>query len=471
MTVEHLSALDESFLRIETGSAPLALGWTMLLAGAPPSRRQLCAHVAGRLERLPRLRSRVERSSLRLHDPMWVSDDRFRIGEHVRTARIPRGGGLPGLRPLAAQLLSEPLQHDRPRWRLHLVDGLDRDRFALVAVVHPAVFAGAPPSALEPLLLDAGPLAAAEVGAPLRPLRTPGVLERARASAAERFGLAGAAGALAVRAVIDPSLAAEAAGELRRLGSALGAVGAPAPATALNRPIGGDRSLAFGRLSRHVARELARLAGATEDDVVLATASLALGRYLRRHGESHPWLRALVPSRSGERPSAVLVELPVGERNPRAALVEVARQARENRRTDYASALSSALALSRLAPAPLRGAAAWVATRPQTFNVVLALQSGPAAGRYMLGRRVLAIYPAAPLVRGHGVSVAVQSYCGSLDVGLCADPGVVPDVVDLAHDLSSAFDALRLALEPHRRPPVGGRRRQGRAAAPVRVLG
>jgi hypothetical protein len=40
-----------------------------------------------------------------------------------------------------------------------------------------------------------------------------------------------------------------------------------------------------------------------------------------------------------------------------------------------------------------------------------------------------------------------------LHVGLYADPKVVPDVVDAAHDFTRSFDALRFALAPRAPEP------------------
>jgi hypothetical protein len=67
-----------------------------------------------------------------------------------------------------------------------------------------------------------------------------------------------------------------------------------------------------------------------------------------------------------------------------------------------------------------------------------------------------------PLVQGRGLSIGVLSYCGSLHVGLCADPGVVPGLVDLGHDFTRAFDSLRLALIPEPSGPPRPPRRPSR---------
>jgi hypothetical protein len=70
-----------------------------------------------------------------------------------------------------------------------------------------------------------------------------------------------------------------------------------------------------------------------------------------------------------------------------------------------------------------------------------------------MGRPLRAAYPAVPLPQGHGLSVGILSYRGVLHIGLYADPEVVPDVVDVAHDFTRSFDALRFALAPRAPEP------------------
>jgi hypothetical protein len=161
---------------------------------------------------------------------------------------------------------------------------------------------------------------------------------------------------------------------------------------------------------------------------------------------------------AADRSPTMFVELPTGERDPRAVLQEISRQTCAHKRAAHAGVLDALVQASRLAPLPLRDAVTWLAARPQTFNAAISSIPGPSQPLFLLGRRVQSAYPAVPLVQGHGLSIAAVSYCGALHVGLYAAPEVVPDVVDVAHDLTSSFDALRLALEPDRPPPATGPR-------------
>lgn len=464
MTVDRLSALDEGFLRLERGTAHMHIGWTLLLEGEPPTLDELRGHIEGRLDLLPRFRCRVVDAPLRLHDPVWVEDGRFDIANHVSSVSLG-SPGLAELRRFTGGFLSVQLDRRRPLWRLQLVTGLGGERFAVVGQAHHALVDGIAAVEMSQLLLDTRAASIPAVPArPFSPAPEPGIVDRTIATASERLRLTRSAASTGLRALANPAALGDGIAQARRLASAFGTIGASSPRTALNRRIGAERTVAFSRLSLPVAKQLGRRSGATVNDVVLATTALALGHHLRRAGESHPWMRVLVPvnTRSAEEDGALgnqisvmFVELPVGERDPRRVLAEVARQTREQKRAAHASALDRLTRVAGIIPPQLRDAIAWVLTRPETFNLVVSNIPGPREPLYLLGRRVQAAYPAVPLMQGHGVSVGVLSYCGYLHVGLYADPNVVPRAVELARDFKSAFDSLQAGLlPPLPRPPV-----------------
>jgi WS/DGAT/MGAT family acyltransferase len=458
MLIDRLSPLDEAFLRIESDAAPMHVGWTLLIEGEPPAIGDLRAQVASRLDLLPRFRRRALTSPL--HDPVWVDDSQFDLAHHVTRVGLLDPGDDVALQALAGELFSRPLDRRRPLWRLILVDGLRGGGFAIVGSAHHALVDGVAAVEVAGLLLDGEPHVAPLHPSNWSPEPVPSLANRALATIAERARLGKAAGSVALRAVANPGAPGDALAALRDIGSALRPIATSAPATALNRRVGAARAVAFAELSLPAAKAVGRRRGATINDVVLATAALALGRYLRRAGECHPWLRTLVPvstrphgtgAELGNRISFVIVELPVGERSPCAALDEVTRQMREHKRSGSAGALDGVLRAAHFAPLPVRDLLGWIATRPQTFNAVVSNIPGPREPLYLLGRPVRAAYPAVPLARGHGLSVGILSYRDVLHVGLYADPGLVPDLEEVARDFTCSFDALRFALAS--RPP------------------
>ena len=64
----------------------------------------------------------------------------------------------------------------------------------------------------------------------------------------------------------------------------------------------------------------------------------------------------------------------------------------------------------------------------------------------LLGRPLVAVYPAVPLLQGHGLSIGALSYRGRLHACVYADAEVVPDAVEIARDLERGFDALRVGV-------------------------
>jgi diacylglycerol O-acyltransferase len=460
MLVDRLSPLDEAFLRVETESAHMHVGWTLLGEGEPPAAEELRAHIGARLDLLPRFRCRAATSFL--HDPMWVDDEDFDLSQHVTRMSLPAPGDERQLRAVAGGLFSEPLDRRRPLWSFHIVDGLRDGGFAIVGRAHHALVDGVSAVEVAQLLLDIDPDSRETDPVVWEPAPAPPLASRALASIADRTRLVRATGSLALRTLVNPAGLGEGASALRRIGGALAPLAGAAPRTALNRAIGPRRTVGFAELSMPAAKGVARRRGATVGDVVLATASLAFGRALRRAGESHPWLRTMVPVNTrpqdagrelGNRISFVFVELPVGERRPETALDEVARQMGEHKRSGNAGVLDGILRAARFAPLPVRDLLAWLATRPQTFNTVVSNIPGPQQPLYVLGRRLRAAYPAVPLARGHGLSVGILSYRDVLHVGLYADPGVVPDIDEVARDFTWAFDALRFAVAPRAPEP------------------
>jgi WS/DGAT C-terminal domain len=86
---------------------------------------------------------------------------------------------------------------------------------------------------------------------------------------------------------------------------------------------------------------------------------------------------------------------------------------------------------------------------------------GPQFPLYVLGARLLELYPLPPLFERQGLGTAVMSYDGSVCWGLVADRDSVPDLGSLARDLDAAFEELRKASRgsrPRAGPPDPPRR-------------
>jgi WS/DGAT/MGAT family acyltransferase len=449
---DRLTAVDTTFLDLETPDAPLHVGWTMRFDGPAPSVAALRRHVDARLASVPRFRRRVVRPALALGDAYWADDPRFDIANHVHGLRIVAPGGAQELRELAGALLSVPLDHDRPLWRMYLVDGLATGGFALIGQVHHALVDGIAAIQVALLLFDADPRPPAAAANDWVPdLGSPGhTVAAASAAARLRSAVRGSGSVLRALGHSSP-------GSLWESRTTLQAMAGPAPQTAFDQTRGRGRAVGFAETSLPETQDAGRRHGATVNDVLLAATSIAVGRALRRRGDQPERIKVMVPvnvrgddpsGELGNRISVVHVDLPVTESDPVRVLRLVRAQTRARKAggaTELVQALSEA---AELLPGLGRRAILRAASRAAPFNMIVSNVPGPPVTLYVLGRPLAAIYPAIPILQGHGPTVGALSYRDRLHVGLYADAAVLPEVVDVARDLEGAFDALRLAPAP-----------------------
>src|SRR4051794_36931198 len=154
-TARRLSALDASFLEIESTRAHMHVGWVATFQ--PPERRErpsfedLRDHVARRLCRAPRYRQRLAPVPLGLRAPEWVDAEDFRIEDHVVSSPTDDVG------ELADMAFSLPLDRERPLWELWIADRLHDGRIGVVGKAHHCLVDGVAAVELAGLLLDPAP--------------------------------------------------------------------------------------------------------------------------------------------------------------------------------------------------------------------------------------------------------------------------------------------------------------------------
>ena len=109
-----------------------------------------------RLHLIPPLRQRALRVPFGLHHPVWVDDPEFDLDDHLSRASLPSPGG-PELDAFVAGVMSRQLDPDRPLWEMHVVEGLEGERTALVAKVHHAILDGVSGASVLAAFLDLTP--------------------------------------------------------------------------------------------------------------------------------------------------------------------------------------------------------------------------------------------------------------------------------------------------------------------------
>jgi diacylglycerol O-acyltransferase / wax synthase len=450
--VERLTALDASFLYLEEPGTPMHVGGVIVLEcpdGGGLDHEALTDLVRTRLPLVPRYRQKVVEVPGHLANPAWVDDPDFDIGYHVRRSALPRPGTEEQLLDLVARLTARPLDRSRPLWEMYLVEGLAGDRTAVVTKTHPALVDGLGAIDIGQVILDPEPDAvrplptAAEDWRPRRPPGSAALVWEAWEDYLRR-----------PTAVLDT--ARTAAGDLRATavrwaGVAGGLVTAlartavsPAPVSPLNAPIGRQRRVAVARASLEELRVVRKAHGGTINDVLLTSVTGALREWLLSRGEpvvGSTSVRALVPvSVRGEDDSAAsevrsfLVDLPVGEPNPRVRLARISFAMRGLAPRSQSVGAETLSTLSGFAPPTLHalGARAASGLSRRLFNLVVTNVPGPQVTLYAGGARVVEVFPVVPLARGQGLAIGLTSYDGIVYVGLNADRDSVSDVDALA---------------------------------------
>jgi len=454
--MERLSALDASFLRVETPTAHMHVGWLATLELPPGAERLDAAEVrdriAARLHHVPRFRQVVRDPPGGLAPPYWDDASAFDLEEHVRELDGPPASG-PDLLAHAEAFFSTQLPRDRPLWELLIVPCLGSRRAAVLGKVHHAMVDGVAAVQLGLLLFDGDQAAEAGLPVPWAPRPQPGllrgVLDSARDTALEQFRGARRAAELG----LAPGRGVRMADTMRRAAFGLvDDVRHPAPASYLNAPIGPRRRLIGATLSLPRALAIKERTHTKLNDVVLATVAGALARLAPAHGRPAADLRAMVPANvrtatpdaQGNAISFLFVDLPV--RAPPSERLRVLSERMSALKDDGRIAGSDQMlkALGFL-PGPLQGQAARLATSPRLYNITVSNVPGPRVPLYLAGGRVRSILPVIPIPDRHALAIGALTYEGRLHLSAYLDPEALPQADGLPVMLADAFHELDVA--------------------------
>lgn len=453
----RLSALDVSFLYMESATTPMHVGGVAVFAAPPAALRfdQLVELIDLRLRDAPRYRQKIRWTPGRLAAPVWVDDASFDIHQHVHRIVLPAPGSPAQLYQLVGELQSRVLDRSMPLWQITVVEGLGDGGFAIVTKAHHAMADGVGATDIASVILDAGAQISDGPAAPpvqWRPQPEPtdaGLIIDSLRELAARPGAA-----LTRLRQHGASLPTAAARTAFGLAAAMGTSVRPAPRSTLNTTLGSDRRIGVARTRLEDYRTVRHLSGSTVNDVVLAVVTGALRRWLAQRGEPvrGRGVRALVPLNVrtgpagdlGNRLSAYVVDLPVTEPDALRRLQMVTTTMDRHKRRNESAGATAAITLAGLAPGPVHALAARTvnALSRTLFNVVISNVPGPQHPLYLAGAQVRELVPVVPLAAGQSLSIGLLSYDGGVFYGLNADRDAVPDVDRLAVLIESELAGL-----------------------------
>lgn len=448
------------FLYLEAAGTPMHVG-SVLRVQPPESQSEFAAglaeHLKYRLSALPIVRRVLQDAPLALGHPLWRELDELDFDRHVVCRRLPRPGSEAQLAGLIGRLHAEPLPRDRPLWQIVLIDGLADGTVACYMRSHHALTDGQAGVQVTQAILDlepkpmqprgaAAPPAAAAEGEPPPAMRT------ALRATARQFAQLWRGVPQGLR-------------ELRQQGASQLGRGLRdsvwlAPKTVFNRTIGGGRRVAFCSLPLDSVKQLAKAAGGSLNDAVMALVADALREHFLRRGElpSKPLIAAMpvslrsAGSDAGNEVSMVQCPLATDIADPRSRLQAIIAATQQIK--------GRVSAFKGLIPTDFPGLAAplWAAglshlwqrgrlseRLPALANLVVSNVPGPPVPLYMGGGRIRRFYPVSIVTHGLGLNITLVSYAGSLEIGVVTAADLLDKPASLCRGIERALLRQRRA--------------------------
>jgi WS/DGAT/MGAT family acyltransferase len=394
---------------------------------------------------------RFPRFSQRVVDPIgrrpaFEDDPAFDLSNHLHRRALPAPGDRAALEELVSDLVTPPLDPNRPLWHAYLIEGYEGGAVVLWRIHH-CIADGI---ALSRVLLSTTDGADLETDGEALPTAEspPSALGRVASIPGEAAGAAGRlAGAVAhegMETLAHPDHARELARTaLQDVATTAKLIGAPADArTPLRVPLTGMRRVAWSDpVPLQAIKEAGHRRRVTINDLLLTALAAALRDVLEGQSELPEEIRAMVPFnlRSPEEPvpaelgndfALILLELPIGDLAPAERLRQVnSRMAaiKDSHEAPIAFGIVGAIGLTP----------PWAEDRLIGFfsdkaSLVVTNVPGPREKLSFAGAPIEQILVWAPCSGDLGMTVSILSYAGEVTVGFMVDTALLADPGSLA---------------------------------------
>jgi diacylglycerol O-acyltransferase len=466
--MERLSGLDAGFLYMET---PTLHMHTLKIAvlDRPPGDSlpfvELRDAIRSRLVLIPPFRRRIVDVPFGFHHPVWIEDPDFDLDYHVRRVLLPPPGDRTQLDEAIGDIASVPLDRRRPLWRMHVFDGLDDGRMAVLVKIHHAVADGMAAAALLANVMSTEPRSDPIPEDDWRPEPLPSKRELLTDAFLDHLGQLRDLPGLVQRTT------ANVAALLRHRRKSAVATPLPivnTPRTSFNHALTPRRSFVSASLPVDEVDTVRHAFGVTVNDVILATVAGALRNYLLERRELPT--QALVvgvpvvadPNETrmtGNRVSNLFTSLATDEPEPIRRLERIHEVTAEAKRIQHLIGRETLGDwVQYTPPRPY----AWfmrqysrmhLADRhPPPINLVVSNVPGPAAPLYAAGAELRELYSVGPVLEGIGLNITVWSYLDHYFVGLLACKDAVTEPTRITCGMRDAL--AELATAAVRKPVV-----------------
>jgi diacylglycerol O-acyltransferase len=501
-TIRKLTAIDASYLYLETPEVPMHIG-SMAIFQLPDNYRgdffeDLKTMIGRRLHLAPMLRWKLAHTPLDIDHPSWTEDEQFDIDRHIFRGALPAPSDHATLQRIVGWLHAKLLNRARPLWEVYVFDCLPDNQIAIYSKMHHACIDGGAGAAMAQIIYDASP-SPREVDAP--PVTKPPTTddgrdfvsalvasslefwtlgEQDRLSASVEVPRTGKSDLVSV--LVDSAIqglhqrnkflaglpqviemANELGNKLIRSPNLVDLRKLVAPPTIINGSISSERSYATATVPMSRMKAVAAKSGTKLNDVVLAVSSGLLREHLHGQGAlPQKSLTAFVPISTREAGDTSASNKVMGMICSLHTEIEDLKQRLEAIVADSSKSKELSSPFRRLAPLVEDSIAlgspmgiqifALVYSRsnlrnvlPPAVNVAISNVPGPKVALYANGAELLHSYPVSIVTHGMGLNITLQSYRDHLDFGFTAAANILPNVQSLADSMPIELDRLERA--------------------------
>ncbi|TDG13394.1 wax ester/triacylglycerol synthase family O-acyltransferase [Seongchinamella unica] len=453
--MEKLSAQDQGFLKMDTPRCPFHVAGLMILKipeNAPRNYIRGLVTKCGRLNELWPAFNRKLRDPDDLSGAVWIEADDYVPERHVYHYALPAPGRMQDLVALATRAHERPMDRSRPLWEVHVVEGLGANRFAIYCKVHHAVVDGVGAMQMLQGLFSTSPRAHLEFSPNEQQVTTARNSSLLKQLGTMRRGLLRQYRAIPELSRLLAHMGADA------IGGRTDAMRLPftAPRTRFNREIDSRRAIVLCELPLGPVKAMARKAGGSVNDVLLAVCGGALRAYLLAQNELYrSSLVAGMPvslkshaDDAGNKLSYIIAPFFTNEpdalkRLQRVVKVTAKAKAELSQMSTAAAEDYYALIMAPTILLTLTGNATRV--RP-VINAIFSNVPGSREKLYLEGAELESIYPLSIVTDAMGLNITVLSHVNKLCIAVASCPRDQPDIESLGPLLKQSYRDLRAAL-------------------------
>jgi len=469
----RLMPMDAFFLYAERPEQPMHVGATCVFDGRI-GLRDLTRHIESRLHLIPRYCQRVMPAPMNLGHPTWEFDPDFDMKNHIFRVQLKGTKDDAELCELSGKIFTGVLDRNKPLWEIYLVDGLKGNRTALIFKVHHCMVDGVAGINLAYVAFDMTPetvrIKKQKIEADPMPDAATLLYDALWDTAIDgiehwtRFQ----------RSLVNFGKGFESsdiARSIKKFTVVMGGFLLPFNKLPWNGPLSGDRHVSWLEIPFADVRAVRAVTGGTVNDVILSALGSATKHFMAEKGQKRKTprnIRILVPvnvrqeherAALGNRISFMPVEVPIHFDDPMEILQAVHLNTKELKDAKVPDAVSLMFEALQGMPAPLQAIALNGAANPVVQNVlgyftamppanmICTNVPGPNIPLYVMGKRLVAMWPKVPVVMEMGINLAITSYDQKLFLCFCADGKSGKDVALFKQCVWRAFAELRDTAE------------------------